>query len=261
MKKTSSGENPGVEKGWFEYEEDNIPAPVLEDPNDKLWEEAEEMKAEAEADGEEVDEEWVNERFLELLQQWEDDHSYPDEDEILFENKSMIAQQRQFQRAAEYIAEEFSKMEEVQRVAAFGSITAPLEFEVPRFRKFRRAGVAIRHECKDMDIAVWLSRTDNLRALQFARSNALKRLREQEDLNVAHHQVDVFIIEPGTNRYLGNLCNFAKCPKGKPECAVEGCGDVPYLKLYDDFTLDDDALSPGRIRLFFERAEDDTGNK
>ena len=60
-------------------------------------------------------------------------------------------------------------------------------------------------------------------------------------------------MEPGTNRFLGNLCSYAKCPKGKPDCRVEGCGKTPHLKQHDDFNLYDDALSPGKIRILFER--------
>jgi hypothetical protein len=247
--KNESGKN-----GWFEYEEDADPTHISDpegDPHDKMWKEVARMKAEAEAEGEDVDDDWMNERFLELDREYED--SPPTEKEIAAQNKSMIKRQRDFQRAAEYVADELSRLPEVLKVVAFGSVVSPLEMEVPRFRKFRRAGVAVRHECKDLDLAVWLSRLDNLRALQIARGNAVNRLQRDENIGVAHHQVDVFIMEPGTNCLLGNLCGYAKCPKGKQDCRVEGCGKTPYLKQHEDFMLYDDALSPGRIRILFDR--------
>jgi hypothetical protein len=37
--------------------------------------------------------------------------------------------------------------------------------------------------------------------------------------------------------YLGRLCYFAQCPKGKPDCRVEGCGAMPFLKQHEDFVL------------------------
>jgi len=239
---------------WFEYEEDDDQTPIYDpddDPTKKMWEEVERMKAEAEAEGEDVDEEWMNEGFLELDREYED--APPTEKEISSQNKSLIKRQRDFQRAAEYVAGEFSKLTEVLKVIAFGSVVSPLKVEVPRFRKFRRAGVAVRHECKDLDLAVWLTRLDNLRALQIAKGHAVNRLQRDENIGVAHHQVDVFIMEPGTDRFLGNLCSYAKCPKGKQDCRIEGCGKIPYLKQYENFRFYDDALSPGRIRLLFER--------
>jgi hypothetical protein len=66
-------------------------------------------------------------------------------------------------------------------------------------------------------------------------------------VGVAHHQVDVFLFEPGSDRYLGRLCTYAVCPKGKPECSTPGCGREPLLKQHDDFTFDPDALSEDRV--------------
>ena len=40
-----------------------------------------------------------------------------------------------------------------------------------------------------------------------------------------YRQHNVFVLEPGTDRYLGRLCIFGDCPKGKRECLVPGCGE------------------------------------
>jgi len=69
----------------------------------------------------------------------------------------MLRRQQQFRLAAEYAARAFAGVPGVEKVALFGSGTLPLTDEVPRFREFRRAGVAVLHECKDVDVAVWLS--------------------------------------------------------------------------------------------------------
>ena len=42
----------------------------------------------------------------------------------------------------------------------------PLWKEVLRFRSYRRARIALWHECADVDIAVWLSRLDRLREMR-----------------------------------------------------------------------------------------------
>ena len=67
-------------------------------------------------------------------------------------------------------------------------------------------------------MADWVSNTGCLRAMQKARSKALTLLLKKHGIGVAHHQVDVFIMEPGSDRYLGRLCTYSQCPRGKPDC-------------------------------------------
>lgn len=135
-----------------------------------------------------------------------------------------------------------------------GSVAVPLRKEVPRFRKFRRARQPVFHECRDVDLAVWLDDLSILRALQLARGRALNRLFKQTEVGVAHHQVDVFLLEPGTDRYLGRLCNYAECPKSrKLECLVPDCGAVLYLQQLKQFVLRPGALAPDRSVVLFKR--------
>lgn len=186
----------------------------------------------------------------------DDDYSPPDKDEIAEEDRLMRNEQYRFRRAAEYVAEAFSRLPAVQKVVLFGSVAAPLKKEVPRFRKFRQAGVAIFHEYKDVDLAVWLSDLNDLKSLQRARGQALNDLFAEMEIGVAHHQVDVFLMEPGTDRYLGRLCCFGQCPKGKPDCLVAGCGAPLFLRQLEDFRLDPAALQPGRTTVLFERGRE-----
>jgi hypothetical protein len=170
------------------------------------------------------------------------------------ENERMLRRQREFRLAADYVARAFAEFPEVQKVVLFGSVAVPLPTEVPRFREYRRAGIAIYHECKDVDLAVWLTDLDNLRALGKARGRAVNQLLAETGAGVAHHQVDVFVMEPGTDRYLGRLCIFGECPKGKPECLVPGCGDRLFLQKHASFTLRPEALRSDRTVVLFERA-------
>ena len=90
---------------------------------------------------------------------------------------AMLRRQEHFRIAAEAVAAAIAQLPEVEKVVLVGSVANPLEVEVPRFRKFRRAGIEIYHECKDVDLAVWMSSLGRLRVMQKARSQALNELQ------------------------------------------------------------------------------------
>jgi len=182
-----------------------------------------------------------------------DDYRPPTSDEIAEEDELMQRRQKEFRLAADYVAEALAEFEAVKKIMLFGSAALPLEKEVPHFRKFRRARQALFHECKDVDLAVWLSDLSVLNALRRARAKALAALLEEHDVGVAHHQVDVFLFSPETNAHLGRLCNFGECPKGKPECLVPNCGAEKFLRQVEGFDLSPDALSPANTVTLFER--------
>lgn len=180
------------------------------------------------------------------------------EGEIAQENKHMLKRRDSFRRVAEMAASGFSKLPFVQKVVLFGSVAAPPTKEVPCFRRLRQARVEIYHECKDVDIAVWVSDLTQLRALKRAVSDSTNVFNQlicnQEMLpGVAHHQLDVFLFEPGSDRYRGRLCIFGQCPKGKPECRVPGCGAAPFLQLYEDFEINPRVFSERPCVVLFER--------
>jgi hypothetical protein len=135
-----------------------------------------------------------------------------------------------------------------------GSVARPLRKEVPRFARFRRARVAVWHECRDVDLAVWLGDVSELDVLRKARSRALNALFDETGIGVAHHQVDVFLLEPRSDLYLGRLCHFGTCPKGKPECRVPGCGTALFLQRHAEFVFDPGSLDSARSALLFNRA-------
>jgi hypothetical protein len=181
---------------------------------------------------------------------------FPDSEEIQDENQAMERGQEQFRVAAEYVADSLSNIPEVHKVVLFGSVAKPLEKEVPRFRKFRRAGIAILHECQDADMAVWISDLRCLKAIQKARSQGLNSLFAERGIGVAHHQIDIFVIEPETNRYLGRLCVFGSCPKGKDKCLVPGCGEYKFPQQHEGFRFEPKDLDDETNVVLFERYEE-----
>ena len=162
--------------------------------------------------------------------------------------------QRQYLRAASYVAEALGRVPGVEKVVLFGSCARPIELKRIYSRRKRRSYV-MWHQCHDVDLAVWVSDLSQLREFQRARSGALAELLRRERIGVAHHQVEVFVMEPGTDRYLGRLCTFSTCPRGKIECLAAGCGDTPLLQRHEHFVLDPQVLLPVRSQILFERGE------
>ncbi len=178
--------------------------------------------------------------------------------EIDDDNAAMLRRRDCFRRFADLFATAAAQLDFVQRIVLFGSVAAPLKKEIPRHARLRRARVAIWHECKDVDLAIWVTDLTRLRALKRVVSdttNAWQTIAHAEKLpGIPHHAVDVFLLEPGTHRFRGNLCSFGQCPKEKPECAVAGCGAQPFLRLYEDFRFDRSAPLRAPAIVLFDRA-------
>lgn len=169
------------------------------------------------------------------------------------ENRSLLQRQHQFRVAADVVADAWAPLQAVQAVALIGSVAKPLWKKVPRFREYRSRGIELWHECGDLDLAVWLDSLDHLDALRRARDQALRHLfMGGATFGVVGHQVDTFLFEPGSDRYLGRLCSFNQCPKGKRDCLVPGCGAIPFNKHIDGFRPRDDLLA-GAVMLYERR--------
>ncbi len=169
-------------------------------------------------------------------------------------NRRLVQRQRLFRRAADIASATLVSFDEVAAVALFGSVAKSLWKELPRFSSYRRAGIALWHECADVDIAVWLGRRDRLREMRRRINSALPGIFEETGLGVASHQLDIFVFEPGTDHYLGRMCQFKTCPARKAECLVPSCGATPFLQQHDGFVLYPDALEPARAIKLFDRA-------
>jgi hypothetical protein len=173
--------------------------------------------------------------------------------QIAEEDRQMLDRQAHFRLAADAVTAALAGFPEVEKVALIGSVARPLWREVPRFAPFRQQRIWIWHECKDVDLAVWLDDLGRLQALNRARSQAAQRLYAEKQVGVAHHQVEIFVMKAGSDDYLGRLCTFAQCPKGKRECLVPGCGRAPFLRQHAEFTLWRDALDEDRIMRLYDR--------
>jgi hypothetical protein len=160
------------------------------------------------------------------------------------ENRRQLENQRRFRIAADIVTEAWAAFPEVVAIAVTGSVARMLWKEVPRFREFRRQGIELWHECADLDLALWIESEARLYDLRRAASLALRAAYESgAETSVASHQVDVFLFEPSTDRYLGRLCTFNACPKGHRDCLVPGCGAVPFNKKVDGFAPTPDLLA------------------
>jgi hypothetical protein len=173
---------------------------------------------------------------------------------IAEQNKLLLRQYRRFRRAADAVTTAWQEHQEVAAVALIGSLAVAPSKEVPRFSPYRRARIALWHECKDVDLAVCLTDLSNLNGLRKAKDRALRQLFEETEIGVASHQLDAFILDPGTNRYLGRLCRYNRCPKGKRECLVPGCGAAKFLQQHEEFQWRPESLAEDRIVRLFDRS-------
>lgn len=165
--------------------------------------------------------------------------------EIEEQNRYLLERQRQFRLAADIVTEAWAAFPEVWAIAVIGSVAKPLWKEVPRFREFRREGVEVWHECGDLDLALWIESQHRLGELRRAGVLALRRAYEAgAGMSVVGHQLDVFLIDPASDRYLGRLCSFRQCASGKRDCLVPGCGEHPFNKRIEDFEASADLLAP-----------------
>ncbi len=170
------------------------------------------------------------------------------------DNALLVKTQRDFRRAADVIADAWSTFPVVAAIAVIGSVARPLWKEVPRFAEYRRRRIRLWHECKDVDLAVWIDDQSLLGTLRRVMAVALRKEREQcPTFGVADHQVDTFLFAPGTDAYLGRLCHFNACPKARPECAVAACGATPFNRVFPGFRVYHDILADVDVAMLYDR--------
>jgi hypothetical protein len=170
---------------------------------------------------------------------------------IVAEERRLLERQRLFRSVADRLAAALARCRSVEAIALFGSVARPLRRKVPRFAPYKQLHLPIAQECKDVDLAAWVSRLDGLDELRRVRGRVVKEIVAQCGHGPAVHEIEVFMLEPGTNRYLGRLCYFRQCPAGKRDCLAAGCGHQLFLKQHDDFSLYPDAIAEGAaIRLY-----------
>jgi hypothetical protein len=177
----------------------------------------------------------------------------PTAKQIASDEAYLVARQQRFRLTADHVTAALARCEAVEAVALIGSTAHPLWREVPRFAAYRRLRLPIAHECKDLDLAVWVSRLDALDELRRARARAAGEIFTLTGSGVAVHEVDIFLLQPGTDRYLGRLCYFGRCPAEKRDCRAEGCGRERFLKQHDGFVFWPETVTGEAMLRLYDR--------
>ena len=173
---------------------------------------------------------------------------------IAAEERGLLERQRAFRAAADRVASALAECRDVEAISLIGSVARPLWREVPRFAPYKQLRLPIAHECKDVDLAVWVSRLDGLEDLRRTRSRALGHIVAEQGHGPAVHEIEVFLLEPGANRYLGRLCYFRQCPADKRDCLALECGRHQFLKQHDGFSFWPKAIAEGAARRLYDRS-------
>ena len=133
--------------------------------------------------------------------------------EIEEQNLYLLKHQREFRMAADVVAQAWMGFAEVEAIAVIGSVAKRLWKEISTFREYRRARIEVWHECGDLDLALWIDNQHRLGELRRAAASALRTAYEAgQGVSVVSNQLDIFLFEPRTDRYLGRLCRFNQCP-------------------------------------------------
>lgn len=170
------------------------------------------------------------------------------------QNRFLLKRQHEFRMAADVVTDAWTTFAEVQAVAVIGSVAKALWKEVPRFREFRRTGMKFGMNAA---ISTWLcgwtrsSGSTNCAAPPVALCDQRSRRGRASASSIISSMS--FLIEPGTDRYLGRLCSFSQCPKGKRDCLVPGCGTVAFNKRVEGFVPHADLLAPAHHAMLYER--------
>jgi len=170
------------------------------------------------------------------------------------QNHQLLRRYHFFRIAADELTQALRKHSQVAAVRLFGSVAREPFLEVPRFSPYRQRRIKLWHECGDIDLAVTLTKAEDLNALRRSCSRTLHKFHDKHGFGIPAHQSDVFLLETGTQKYLGRLCGYNACPKHKPACLVPDCGTIPFLQQHQDFEWRPACLADDRSLLLFDRA-------
>ncbi len=182
---------------------------------------------------------------------WEDHE--PSETQIERINTENLKRHANFRIAADYVSNAFSSIVSVRKIVLFGSVAIPPYRKKTLNGKFTGNGVEVYHHCDDLDLAVWIDDVKYINELRTARVRGLSLLQQEKGTGVAHHQVDVFVLDGNTGIYLGRLCIFGKCPAKKYVCRVAGCGATQYLRIHDGFLFDPSIFNASGTVCLYDR--------
>ena len=145
------------------------------------------------------------------------------------QNHYLLHQQHDFRRAADIVTDALMGFEEVEAVAVIGSVAKSLWKEIPRFREFRRERIEVWHECKDLDLAVWISSQLRLEALRRARAehSICPLFRQDSDLStgiVVERPSSIAIATRMVRDKVGQLGKFLVISGFRAGAASNPCG-------------------------------------
>lgn len=129
---------------------------------------------------------------------------------------------------ADQFAEEASRVQGVEEIAAFGSY------------------VTAKPEPKDLDLMVFISDQVNIPRL----AKCARRL------SPIYHGWEVFLFEANTRRHLGRVCVRKQCPARSVDCAAPGCGAIPLVRVVPGFTFDPARAFVHRPQVLWRRGEE-----
>ena len=174
---------------------------------------------------------------------------------IARQNSMLLRRYRNFRIVADIVVRAWLRHPDVAAISLVGSVARKPWKEVPRFQPYRRERIELWHECGDLDLAVWLSGTRDLNALRKAKVKAVSSFRDELGGGVASHQVEAFMLDFQTSKFLGRLCEFNRCPKpGKRECLVPGCGSPRFLQQVRGFRWRRETIAKDRSVRLFDRS-------
>ena len=149
---------------------------------------------------------------------------------IAGENIRMLHRRDEFRRVGEAVAQRLAEVPAVRRIVLFGSTVGQLRKELPRSGRFRRAGIEVWHECRNVNLAVWLDDLEYTQTLQQTRRSAVVEALARKKLDLDEQHVDIMLMQ-GEDECLGFLCCFDECPcAGKYDCLMTGCGATPRVR-------------------------------
>jgi hypothetical protein len=90
--------------------------------------------------------------------------------------------------------------------------------------------------------------------LRRVRGRVINEIVAERGYGPAVHEIEVFLLEPSTNRYLGRLCYFRQCPADKRDCRAAGCGQHQFLKQHDEFSFWPEAIAEGAAVRLYDRS-------
>lgn len=127
----------------------------------------------------------------------------------------MLVRYFELHGAADAVVEAWRHHPDGLAISLIGSLARRPWKEVPRFWPYRQERIKIWHESADADLALWLSKTDELAA----------------------------------------LCEFNQCPKPrKTACLVSGCGEVKFLRRFMRLRWRSSSLERGRCVPLFDHS-------